>query len=754
MEFRFHLDELEIDEPTGWANFEISMKRDPKYHGIQIEASTGSLGFYGVAAEYLQEKKTQYGVSANVILIAELACDTEYEEVYRGRLNFGKYKAACGIDCRVYIPVEEDSCQVIFKSRFDQKVDIDSLTAFDGITVLPNYTHMGQEITIPAKALLFEDEADNTQNVTEELTDDPTEWHTTTSPNIIQAMLFPAFNNVVSSSFGTFAPSIFPALYAGGNPQVRPDVPPTIDATVLSGSIECALSDVTLDYRLKGHVYLEGSNSEATFGIQAWRLRGGTYTAVYTWINPITPAPPGTASQSFAFLNDPAGWSQPGAPREKDFDVSDSVTLDIQQGDQFWFFVRVTSGTFFDVDLLTWTQHPETYMKVSARALCEDSQAKSYLIHETLSRAAEAVTNRCMRVKSGYFGRIDSQPFSFDEDGCGGLRMLTSGLKIRRAPEDKFFASPKELLDGVTAIDNIGFAVEPDPEIASKHVLRIESVDHFYQDDEILSHDAIPAADIEVQEDQHFSKIFLGYKNWTVEQVNGLGEFNSTREYRTSLETINNPLDIQSDLVTGSYPIEITRQQSFAETGAADTRYDNNIFLICLKRNAYDFEVEQDNIDNPANIFDPATVMNFRLSPVRNLMRWFKSIINSYVNLGDSTSKLFFSAGTGNLTAEGELIQGAYDQVCKLENMVISENQDLFITHFERQEDAVPLWKPETITYEYPMSVSDYRRIREKPYGYINFQCGNGDFQKGYINEVKYRLSQGKATFILKLKWQ
>lgn len=750
MEFRFHLDDLEIEEPTGWADFEISMKRDPKYHGIQFEASTGPLGFYGVAAEYLQEKKTQYGVKANVILIAELACDTEYEEVYRGRLNFGRYKAACGTDCRVYIPVEEDSCQVIFKSRFDQKVDIDSLTAFDGITVLPNYTHMGQEIEIPAKTLLLEDEANLTQQVVEELTDSP-EWHTTTGPNTIQATLLPAFDNVVSSSYGTFGPSPFPSLFAGGNPQVIPDLPVTVDTGSILGSIECGLDENFVEFRLKGHAYLEGSNSLASFNIQIWKERAGVFTQEYIWTNP-TPGPGG--STLFVYLNDPAGWDISGWEREMDFDVSDSFDLpNIEQGDKLWFFVRPFSSTFAQIDKLTWTQDPESFFKLSAKAVCEPSDAKSYLIHETLSRAAEAVTNRCMRVKSGYYGRIDSQPFAFDEDGCGGLRMLTSGLKIRRAPEDKFFASPKELLDGVTAIDNIGFAVEPDPEISGKHVLRVEAVDYFYQDDEILSHDAIPAADIEVQEDQHFSKIFLGYKNWTVEQVNGLGEFNSTREYRTSLETINNPFDIQSDLVTGSYPIEITRQQSFAETGAADTRYDNNIFLICLTRTAYDFQVEQDNIDNPANIFDPATVMNFRLSPVRNLMRWFKSIINSYVNLSDSASKLFFSAGAGNLTAEGELIQGAYDQACKLENMVIRENQDLFITHFERQEDAVPLWKPETITYEYPMSVSDYRRIREKPYGYINFQCGNGDFQKGYINEVKYRLSQGKATFILKLKW-
>ncbi len=529
MTFRFYLNDLEIDEPAGWADMELSMKRDEKYHGMQFEASTGTLRFYGGAVCVPDGTKAMYGVKANVSFIAEQACDTEYAEVYRGRLNFGRYKDTCGDLCEVTLPVEEDSCAVIFNSRFDQKVDMDSLTAFDGITGLPAYTNMGQEITIPAKALLLEDEANLTTQVEEELTANVGEWHTTTSPNIIQAMLFPAFNNTVSSSFGVFSPSVFPDFYAGGNPQVRPDVPPTIDATTLMGSIECELADVTMEYRLKGHVYLEGGNSEATFGIQAWRLRGATYTACLYVGKPSSTTPPGTASQSFAFLNDPVGWSQPGAPREKDFDISDSVILDIQQGDQFWFFVRVTSGTFFEVDLLTWTQHAESYLKVSARAVCEDSQAKSYLIHESLSRAVEAVTNRCLRAYSEYYGRIDSQPFAFDTDGCGGLRMLTSGLKIRRAPEDKFFASPKELIEGLNGIDNIGFGIEPDPEIVSKFVWRIEPVEHFYQDDEIAVHDAIPRAGGEVRESGHYGKIIVGYPNWEVEQVNGLGEPNSTR---------------------------------------------------------------------------------------------------------------------------------------------------------------------------------------------------------------------------------
>lgn len=732
MDYRFYLDDLEIEEPTGWADIEISIKRDEKYHGIQFEASTGTLGFYGVAGEYLIDKKELEGIRSLVIFRVEVACDTGYEEVYSGRLNFGKYKKSCGRDCRVYIPVEEDSCKVIFKSRFDQKVDIDSLTAFDGLTVLPNYTNMGQEIVLPAKALdvrtegFVSLESDSINLVNEES---------------LSAYFYirPIYERELFNSIDTG--QVKDVTSNIGKNDTGPAFPISPQLLFEDNGI-CFSTDFEYDIRLKGNFSISGNND--FFGA---KLRFLEYLPTE---EDISLGNDSTVLSEYEIVNFPGGTE--AFPQAYSYDQTFTGSFTAKEGYGYYAILQIALNPG-DYDIEN-TFDPETYFLIQNTKLCPATNAKSYLIHETISRVTEAITNRCMRAKSEYYGRIDSEPFAFDSDGCGGLRMLTSGLKIRRAPEDKFFASPKDLLDGLYGIDNIGFGVEDDPVFTGKSVLRVEPVDYFYQDDEILSHPSIPKADSEVQESMHYSRILIGYRNWKVERVNGLDEPNSNREYRTSLETVNvPPNDLQSEIITGSYPIEITRQQSFAATGAADTRYDDNTFMICLARNAYNFEVEQGNITSPANMFDPDTIMNYRLSPVRNLMRWYKSLINSYVNLNSTDSKLFFSAGTGNLTAEGEITEGTYDQFCKLENMVIREDQNLFITHFERVADATPLWKPETITYEYPMSVADYRLIKAKPYGYISFQCGNGDFQKGFINEVKYRMARGVATFNLKIKW-
>lgn len=732
MEYRFYLNDLEIEEPRGWADFELSMKRDDKYHGIQFEASTGTLSFYGDAAIYLMDQKAEFGINANVTFIVQISCDTEFEEIFRGRLNFGRYKDTCGFLCEVSLPVEEDSCSVIFNSRFDQKVDMDSLTAFDGITVLPNYANMGQPITLHAKALDVR---------TEGLVSADGDAINLPNEESLSAYFYirPIYEREIFNSIDTG--QVKDVISNIGKNDTGP-------ATAISPQLlfedngTCFSSEFEYEIRLKGNFNIAGGNNDFFNA----KLRFLEYLPTD---DDISLGNDSTVLNEYTIVNFPGGTES--FPQAYSYDQTFIGTFTAKDGYGYYAILQLALNPGdYDIENLF---DPETYILIRNTKLCPDTTAKSYLLHESLSRVTEAVTNRCMRAKSEYYGRIDSEPFSFDTDGCGGLRMITSGLKIRQAPEDKFFASPKDILDGVRAIDNIGFGIEDDPDLPGKLVLRTEPVEYFYRDDEIMIIDAIPEGSSEIQENMHYSKALVGYNNWKVERVNGLDEPNSTREYRTGLETINNSLDIKSDLITGSYPIEITRQQSFAQTGAADTRYDDNTFLICLERDAYGFIVEQGNITSPANIFDPNTLYNFRLTPVRNLMRWYKSIINSYPVITNSSSKLFFSAGTGNLIAEGKITEGIYDDPCSLESMVISESQNLFITHFEDQAEATPLWKNETITFEYPLSVAEYQALKVNPYGYITYTCGNGGSEKGFIKEIKFRPAKGTATFTLIKKW-
>lgn len=720
----FYLDGLEIEEPMGFDSLELSIKRDETLHGMTFEAATSVLQFFGAAFDYLKNKKETEGVKANVTFRALSTCgEYDYEEILSGRLNFGRYKESCGDKCLISIPWEQESCAVVLKSRFDNKVDVDKTTGADGFTALANYEMLAVETELPAKELKSAVEG--------YVADEGDEVDLAVFPrnNTQDFAIRPTYGRQISSNINEtqLIPTVFAASQNGlSDPAISPQL-------LLSEEIDCFPGDFSYTVRLKGSYNFTYQGNTTAFHL---RVARGEFPGSLTILH----------QQNF---------STSGHTFSGTFDYTFTGTVNLNQGEGFYAWIGWVGLETAPSDSLdgSVTFDKETYILLSALRSCPATTAELYMIHETLSRVVESVTNRCIRVKSSLYGRTDSEPFAFSEDGCGGLRSVTSGLKIRKAPEDKFFVSPKELIEGLNAIDNIGIAVEDDPTLPNGELLVVESVDHFYQDEEILRHDAIPKSDIDTEEAKHYSKVLVGYKKWEVEDINGLDEFNSNRQYSTSIDTIDSTLDITSGLVAGSYPLEITRQQSFSDTGAADTKYDNETFIICMQRSDYpvygSITPEQGNIANPANIFSPNTVYNFRISPLRNLMRWYKSIAAAFVNLADSANKLFFSSGTGNLTAYGKMT----DDFCRDEAMEIQENQNLFITHFSEPEKYTPIWKNETITYEYPMSLADYKAVKAKPYGYISSQCGGGDFEKYWIKELKFQVNKGMATFILRKKY-
>lgn len=735
-------DEFIIDEPIGLDSLEISLKRDDLLHGMQFEASTSAIEFYGQAALYLQDYKTRRGVKARVTMEILTSCEDTYDygTLLSGRLNFGKFKDTCGVACKVRIPWEEDSCALTLKSMYEQKVDIDKLVGLDNITPLQNYAGAGMEIILQPVSLLLENRAEVNAPIVYDLRDDFL-WGQNETPNIMRNNSSVPFNLVVNSSFGAFSTDIIPTLYGrevASNFPPEPTMPATVDTETIIGDIKCQFADATLSWRIKGSVTQTRDNTgvgtTTGFNLRLFRVRAaGDYEVPADWEMVYT--------GNLGVLDNEETIT---------FDNSQSFTFpDAEQGDKFILVYNITSTPAVNVGTFVLTQDTESFFNMSGSVTCEATPVQAYLLHEALSRVTEAITNNCIRVKSEYYGRTDSQPFAFPADGCGGPRMITSGLKIRQAEEDKCFVSLKDLIEGLLPIDNIGMGIEEDT-IPGKYVLRVEGLDFFYQDVELLRLDAIPVAQSEVEEARHYARIEAGYPKWEVQRVNGLKEFNSTREYRTSIDTLNNTLDLKSNLVTGSYPIEITRQQSFAVTGAADTTYDNEIFLISLFRGGYLYSellVEQGNIVNDANIFSPQTMYNWRLRPVANLMRWFRSIAAGYPNISDTDSKLFFNSGTGNIVATGE----QSSSFCKPEKTVTQENQN--ISSGQIDISATPLWKNETISIEYPLSLNDYNKIKANPYGFISYQCGNGDWGAGWIKELKYRPIKGTATFILRKKW-
>lgn len=730
-EWKHTLDGIEIEEPLGFADIVFNIQRDDLWHGIFVEASTSQLGFFGVAFDILKTAKDNYGIDAVVIYTASSRCEgqTEYTEVISGKLNFGSYQESCGDECIIRMSVEQDTCAMIFKNRFDQKVNIDSNIAFDKLTVLEDYTGLGFTMPLATQRIPISADADVSLNGSSE---DYTDVELFLGEqNLLCRPIYSRVNdNSINTGYLDDPLNIFQD--PGDNFLLTPQV-------LLGENSNCILDEFEYRIRMKGRLRMDvnstvGSNIVIPFVcVDYWNGDGvhwgpGNLTGQATEIHRDQIAP--------GILD--------GITYEFDFTYTGTVALPFEYGLYAYVkFFQNPGGSLDSINAnfhIEWDSETEFYLYNIQE--CPPTDCEVYLINETLARATEAITNGCLTVDSDYYGRLDSQPYSKDQDGCGGLRIFTPGLKIRQAPDKEFFASPKEMLMGLRAIDNIGMGMFADR-------LRIEPAEWFYQDFKMLDLLLIPKSVTDIEEQLIYSNIKSGYNKWEIKSVKGIDEFCSYKERRTGIQSVNNELDITTDLIASGYIIAKLRTSTLIDSGLTDSEYDNDVFIICVQRGGYNYLVEQNIASYPLNYFDPATAYNWRIRPLYNLMRWFKSIAQSYVNLANTASKIFFTSGKGNYLAQGQVTDP-----CGIENKVLQENDDISASDFKNTSDATPIFKAETIKFEYPLSIADYKFIKSNPYGFVNIQCGaNGPIQKAYIKTIEYKPANGTAEFTLKKSW-
>lgn len=184
--------------------------------------------------------------------------------------------------------------------------------------------------------------------------------------------------------------------------------------------------------------------------------------------------------------------------------------------------------------------------------------------------------------------------------------------------------------------------------------------------------------------------------------------------------------------LTGGYEVRVlvaeTLVDEYIEAGTYIIKRTNGYF------------VETGNVDTPTNLVDPDTTYNFRISPIRNAMRWMDKIAQGY----KSNPTIIFTSGTGNYQASGKML----DSFGRIENAVISEMDSIVSSLFANAGDISPFLAAEQLTFDFPMSVADFRAILANPYGKIYWE---NQYESGYayISTVKYQPEEGIANFVL-----
>ena len=761
-------DSTVIDEPLGFAELELVINRDDKLKGVFFyPESFNNLTFYGESATILQDAYSVNGIAAHCEMTIEFQCDdsSAFVEIARLKFDFSDITKICDDFCKLEIGLDDASCVSTLRNRWETKVNLDSLKSLDSTTDnLTNYTALGGLCGTQAAAIEYNNnwEMKPGDHTNPSLVFDHVDQNNPALPYSIYDTYFLhqtfPYNEISTNlQIANIDPYYVGYAPQPGFPPVQvPVLPPNLEYTD-NYLINCS-GNLTIEINMSGGVNAQSSNSPTGSPVmQLTQLRPNSVGTAYQEIQNITLV-------NFPNYNTANTYSD-------GFNVTGTYNFVVQPGDIFnlkfsVYNLQYTSGSgggavydpmhfeiFFDAG---------SYMKMKLTSVCENTFYNCYLINETLSRISESLTNDCLRVYSEYYGRTDSQPYSTEETGCGGLRSLTNGLLLRQTKlvddsEPNFVLSMKDAFNGLYPIDNIGMGMETDPNRTGYDLLRIEPKEYFYQNVQIADLSGSRETTLKLQPKDYIQNLKFGYNLWETESTLGLDDIHSQREYRSTLSNISNTLELITLFVASHYAIEYTRR----EIGKSlyDYKYDNEVFIIQNRRKFeidpdgdYEFIAETyfDNVGNIlqsfSDILQPQFRRNIRLSPLRNILRHLKDLLRTYHP--NPNGEFQFTAGTGNYIAK---IQYLGSVPCLLEIHGdplwdgLSESQTISINLLDDPNDGLPYEQNVVIEFQIPMSFNTYLTIKNNPYGYVKYSCADG-YSFGWIKQIRYNPSEGMAS--------
>ena len=797
-----------IDEPVGWDSMDKTISRDDTWHGIFFKFSEGNIEFTDIAYFIIKEEYINYGIDGDIGLQIEWKCEdyAPYKEFFTGKLDFQRYNEICDTDCSIKIGIENSTPELLIKNRQDTSVDLLKTTAYDNTTALANYIGLGLNIDVPGKKIKLVNKATKTGGSNYVITDD-IDW-ATGNPSYKQGAYLlgmDTINNNEIPPFNVANVDDYIGNWNSNNPPFDPifEVQPITD-------LKCYSNDFVFKGRFKGRVVNNGSAS-----------RDFVFTLV---IREITP----TGGNNIR-LSRIIARRQNLVPFNQTWNFDEIYSFSIANVDVGTkYYLHCYTATFITTNgtiNITVDNHQETYFQVEAASLCDPSPCKMFMIHETATRVIESITNNELKFKSEYYGRTDSQPYSYTNNGEAGLRSFTNGLQIRRAvlqdtTAPKMFISLKEILEGLNAIDCIGMGIEGND-------VRVEPIKYFYNNTIIFEADNVASINKSIITNRIYNQYSFGYDKWETEGSNGLDAIHTKRQYRTQLIHTDVKLEKFSKFITDGYAIETTRRKFGISD---DWRYDNNAFLFCLEKkqtifslcnmvfytdfdgiamaNYIDFYysitppagivigdtidiqgtlhnngiyniigveyfpllihlkvqqnivaeavttlagffvyknvVEIGNITTPSNFYDAATVVNYRISPVRNALKWFAWLKQGIKHL-QSTAQILFNSGDGNYIAKGQITGGVV-----YENTAIAENNLIDQSIYNNVTKSAAFIVPEKVVFKYPLGINEFLAISENKYGLVKYRNLNTQqWSYGWISSLKYMPEGGEAEFTL-----
>ncbi|SNC62223.1 hypothetical protein SAMN06265337_0627 [Hymenobacter gelipurpurascens] len=699
-------------DPRGWEDVGAQLHRDGKLHGLTTEY-TVELAFIKEAKKYLSQAYQLAGIEAEVELLIEIFDPNDFlwHVYYQGRLDFtGRSETATEFRCQA----EKTGFTQKFLNRADTTVDLlgrDSISGTSLAALEP------VSVELHSKAIRKRYEAVTPASPLPPLPD-----YVTDGESRFKVLYF-GFGSPAIDDFGVQEVGGGGVTVPTGN--TSPEV--AIYTTVERGRF-------SFDINLLSRLRIQRANGRGDFD----KADG----EVYFRINNEQPVKL-------------ASFRESGIAGEFRYNLTApyKVTRTLEIGDKVYFYGRLhvydISGPAIGpyqftvlVDML-----PGSYFKMEAETQTDATMCPGLLAYEALDRLAQATTDSAVAFRSDFFGRTDTSP-AYAVDGEGSLTYVTGGFQARGFPlaEKSLFATWQGLFGSLSDAWWLGTGIERLP--TGQEVVRVEQASYFYSDEVVLElaqsiSDALPdkegtlVSNLVEREltDRYYNQVETGYRKWQAQQVNGLDEFNTRREWSLPLSLIQGTYSAVGEYITSGFYIESVRRNRYDATSTTDTGADNDLFLICVLRDAErGFVTERNQLFTElTGVFSPDTVYNARLSPARVLRRHAPVLA---AGLQPQRSKsVRFRFGEGNNAFASRLFGEA---------TAVVENADIPVADL-----GAPLWLNQAYSFTAPCTWRDAVRVLARPTGRVRFTTERGERAEGWILDFKHTLSRQQADFTL-----
>jgi hypothetical protein len=788
-------------QPKGLAEVFPTIKRGEN-HGLTTEIDV-KLEFFcgGAGKEFIDQVQLEQGIDAEILIdidafcgcvpdveapdysidysddygsIISGGCDDDFETFYEGQLEMQTWTTD---DVFTKVNIKPRGILETVKNRLDTKVDLYAEETLDG-TPLDTWEFGAEhEITMHSQEIIYVSEFNFVEDENS-YTGVPAGWTqegTYVHQISVEGDPFDGYREIELSYSQTLIPEtpitnevlnyegdVSSLIIDGDFPAT--DQPLTADVIITTINTGSDTYNISGQIKFGYNLYIQVTDStipltrtfEYTITPKLYLKTGSTVTLLQTGatvtntVNFLTGLGSVQIIQAFTtedFLFD-----------EQDITIADDQPIIIYvKFDEQWTIQRPGLNPLdtFDLDVTkscfvhpTYAGYENSEILITQESITENTTSRAFAIFEAGAQIARVITDQNDSFRSNIFGRTNSEPYSYDENGCGSYTGISNGFMVRGYPTTGDNArtirmSMNDYFLGLNPIWNLGMGIE---KVGDDYFIVVDSKDYFYDaSTTIMTIDNIPNLKRSEAPEYYYSQINAGYELWETEFTNGLDEFNSKRQFNTGIKAVGNNLDLISSLVAAGYRIERARRNRYTDTFSEDSEDDEDNYILCLARDVYGYggqpslseEELDENFSNIENINSPATTRNLRISPMRNILR-HSNIINSGLTKYPAR-EIKFTSGEGNykMTSEfnGDVCPGNWN------NNEITENEN-FEWDDADNTDQTPIWLPEIIEFQYPLTLAQFKTIEANPKGVFNVSESDSDHIKGFILELKYKPSE------------